>query len=141
MKKLILLSLIFFTLTSCRKDPEPDLAGKFAGDYYGTKTDSTVITNETWKITKQDLNHVNVLFYFVNTYPSGSVTRSKYDIYIPNILVSKNNVLEFNNRFVFDQLENIVIGKANLTNDSIDYDITITDDYGSRKFSNKIYKR
>ena len=141
MKNLILLFLIFFTLTSCRKDPKPDLAGKFAGNFYGTKTVNTIITDETWKITKQDLNHVNVIFFFTNTYPDGSVTRSKYDIYIPNVTVSENNVLNFNNQFVLDQLKNSVIGKANLTNDIIDYDITITSEYSTSKLSNKIYRR
>ena len=141
MKILILLFLIFFTLTSCRKDPKPDLAGKFAGNFYGTKTVNTIITDETWKITKQDLNHVNVILFFTNTYPDGSVTRSKYDIYIPNVTVSENNVLNFNNQFVFDQLKNSVIGKANLTNDIIDYDITITSEYSTSKLSNKIYRR
>jgi hypothetical protein len=141
MKNLVLLSLIFFTLTSCKKDTEPDLASKFAGDFYGSKTNNTIFTTETWKITKQDLNHVNLLFYFTNTYPDGSVTRSKYDIYIPNVTVSENNVLDFNNQFVFDQLETSVIGKANMTNDVIDYDITITDEYSSRKLSNKIYRK
>ena len=141
MKNLILLFLIFFTLTSCRKDPKPDLAGKFAGNFYGTKTVNTIITDETWKITKQDLNHVNVILFFTNTYPDGSVTRSKYDIYIPNVTVSENNVLNFNNQFVLDQLKNSVIGKANLTNDIIDYDITITSEYSTSKLSNKIYRR
>ena len=141
MKNLILLSLIFFTLASCRKDPEPDLAGKFAGNFYGTKTVNTIITDETWKITKQDLNHVNVIFFFTNTYPDGSVTRSEYDIYIPNVTVSENNVLDFNNEFMFDQLEYSVIGKANLTNDTIDYDIAITSEYNTSKLSNKIYRR
>ncbi|TKT85711.1 hypothetical protein [Dyadobacter frigoris] len=141
MKNLNLLFLIFFTLASCRKKPEPDLAEKFVGDYYGSKTDGTVITTENWKITKQDLNHVNVIFYFTNTYPNGNVTRSKYDIYIPDVTVSENNVLDFNNHFVFDQLENIVIGKANRTNDIIDYDIVITDEYSTRKLSNKIYRQ
>jgi hypothetical protein len=140
MKNLILLFLIFSILTSCRKDTKPDLAEKFVGDYDGSKTDNTVITTENWKITKQDLNHVNVLFYFTNTYPGGSVTRSKYDIYIPNVTVSENNVLDFNNEFYFDQLKNKVIGKANLANDTLDYDITITDEYSSRKLSNKIYR-
>lgn len=141
MKNLILLFLIFFTLTSCRKDTKPDLAGKFVGDFYGSKTNNTIITNETWKLTKQDLNHVNLILFFTNICPDGCVTRSKYDIYIPNITVSENNVLDFNNQFVFDQLKSSVIGKANLTNDIIDYDITITDEYSTRKLSNKIYRR
>ncbi|MFC6196283.1 hypothetical protein ACFP1I_32040 [Dyadobacter subterraneus] len=141
MKNLILLSLIFFTLTSCRKNPEPDLAEKFVGDYYGSKTDSIVVTTENWKIAKQDVNHVNVIFYFTNTYPNGDVTRSKYDIYIPDVTVSENNVLDFNNQFVFDQLEYSVIGKAYLINDIFDYDITITSEYNTSKLKNKIYRK
>lgn len=143
MKNLILLLLIFFMVTSCRKTsaPEPDLAEKFVGSYYGTKTVNTVITDETWKITKQDLNHVNVIFFFTNTYPDGSVTRSKYDIYIPNVPVSENNILNFNNQFVSDQLVYRIVGKANLISDTMDYDITITSEYNTSKLNNKIYRR
>ena len=77
MKKLLLFSLIFITIISCKNDAAPDLAEKFAGEYYATKSDSIVTTNQTWTITRQDLNHVNVLFYFMNIYRDGSVTRSK----------------------------------------------------------------
>ena len=143
MKNLILLFLIFFTITSCGKDadPKPDLAGKFAGNFYGTKTANTVITDETWKITKQDLTHMNVTFFFTNTYPDGSITRSKYDIYIPNVAITENNVLNFDSQFVADQLKYRIIGKAHLINDTLYYDITITSDYNSSKLSNKIYRR
>ncbi|MBE9461953.1 hypothetical protein IEE83_08670 [Dyadobacter sp. UP-52] len=117
------------------------MAEKFVGDYYGSKTDSIVVTTENWKIAKQDVNHVNVIFYFTNTYPNGDVTRSKYDIYIPDVTVSENNVLDFNNQFVFDQLEYSVIGKAYLINDIFDYDITITSEYNTSKLKNKIYRK
>ncbi|MCE7041333.1 hypothetical protein [Dyadobacter sp. CY312] len=141
MKNIVLLFLIFCTLTSCRKNREPDLAGKFVGDFYGSKKDSNVNTTETWKITKQDLNHVNVIFFFTNTYPDGSITRSKYDIYIPNVTVSDNNVLDFNNLFVTNQLDYSVIGKAKLIDNTLDYDITIKSEYNTSKLNNKIYRR
>ncbi len=117
------------------------MAGKFVGEYYGSKKDSTGNSTETWKITKQDLNHVNIVFFFTNTYPDGSVTRSKYDTYIPNVTVSDNNVLDINNRFVADQLEYSIIGKATLINDTLDYDITIKSEYNTSKMNNKIYRR
>ncbi|WP_031528799.1 hypothetical protein [Dyadobacter crusticola] len=141
MKNIVLLFLLFCSLTSCRKNREPDLAGKFVGEYYGSKKDSTGNSTETWKITKQDLNHVNIVFFFTNTYPDGSVTRSKYDTYIPNVTVSDNNVLDINNRFVADQLEYSIIGKATLINDTLDYDITIKSEYNTSKMNNKIYRR
>ena len=141
MKNLILHSLIFFALTSCKKDTQPDLAQKFVGDYYGSKIDNTITIEETWKITKQDLNHVNVLFFFTNTYPNGSVTRSKYDIYIPNVLVTKNNMLDFNNLFIFDQLEYSVVGKATVTGDNFDYDIIMTSEYNKSNLKNKIQRQ
>jgi len=141
MKNLVILFLIFSTFTSCRKNREPDLAGKFVGDFYGSKKDSIVNTAETWKITKQDLNHVNVIFFFTNTYPDGSITRSKYDIYIPDVTVSDNDVLDFNNQFTTDQLEYSVIGKAKLINNTLDYDITIKSEYNTSKLSNKVYRQ
>ncbi|WP_439557580.1 hypothetical protein [Dyadobacter sp.] len=125
MKNIVLLLLLFFISTSCKKNREPDLAGKFVGEYDGSKKDSTVNRTETWKITRQDLNHVNVVFFFTNTYPDGSVIRSKEDINISNVTVSDNNVLNFNNSFFADQLEYKITGKAILTNNTLDYDLTI----------------
>jgi hypothetical protein len=141
MKNIVLLFLLFCTLTSCRKNREPDLAEKFVGEYYGSKKDSTGNTSETWKITKQDLNHVNIVFFLTNTYPDGSVIRSKYDIYISDVTISDNNVLDFNNRFVADQLEYSIMGKAKLINNTLDYDITIKSEYNTSKMNNKIYRR
>ena len=141
MKNIGLLFLLFCTLTSCRKNREPDLAGKFVGEYYGSQKDSTGNTTETWKITKQDLNHVNIVFFFTKTYPDGSVIRSKYDIYISNVTVSDDNNLDFNNLFVADQLEYSIIGKAKLVNNTLDYDITIKSEYNTSKMNNKVYRR
>lgn len=141
MKNIVLLFLLFCTLTSCRKNREPDLAGKFVGEYYGSKKDSTGNITETWKITKQDLNHVSIVFFFTNTYPDGSVIRSKYDIYISNVTVSDDNNLDFNNLFVADQLEYSIIGKAKLVNNTLDYDITIKSEYNTSKMNNKVYRR
>lgn len=141
MKNIVFLFLIFCILTSCKSNNELDLTRKFVGDFYGSKKDSAVTTTETWKITKQDINHVNVSFFFLNTYSDGTVTRSKYDIYIPNVTVSENNVLDFNNRFVADQLEYRVTGTARLINNTLDYDITIKSEYNISNLNNKIYRR
>ncbi|GGH53093.1 hypothetical protein GCM10007423_58200 [Dyadobacter endophyticus] len=117
------------------------MAGKFVGEYCGSKKDSTGNITETWKITKQDLNHVSIVFFFTNTYPDGSVIRSKYDIYISNVTVSDDNNLDFNNVFVADQLEYSIIGKAKLVNNTLDYDITIKSEYNTSKMNNKVYRR
>lgn len=141
MKNIVLLFLLFSTFISCKKSREPDLAGKFVGEYYGSKKDSTGTTTETWKITKQDLTHVNIVFFFTNTYPDGSVTRSKYDNYISDVSVSEGNVLDFHNLFVVDQLEYSIVGKAKLINNTLDYDITIKSEYNTSKLKNSIYRR
>lgn len=141
MNKIVSLFLLFCILTSCRNKAEPDLAGKFVGEFYGSKIENTVNITESWKITKKDLNHVSVTFFFMSTYPDGSVARSKYDVYIPSVTVTEDNVLDFNNQFLFDKIEYTIIGKGKLTNDMLDYDIIISSEYNTSKLNNKIYRK